>query len=58
MQCKVSELMKMLCCIQVVQKEKLDLLVELIILKVVLRSVTIMSGELCVTRCGMTLMLV
>ena len=38
--------------------EKLDLLEELTTLKVVWRSVSIMSGELCVIRCGMTLMLV
>ena len=37
---------------------KLDLLVELTILKVVWRSVSMMSGELCATRHGMKQMLV
>ena len=42
---------------QAAQKEKSDLLMELIAQKVVLRSVSVMSGGLCVTRCGIILML-
>ena len=36
---------------------KSDLLVGSTVLKVVWRSVSVMSGALCVTRCGMTLIL-
>ena len=39
--------------IQVAEKERLDLLVDPQLEKVVLRSVWTMSGALCVTRCGM-----
>ena len=41
------------CVNQVVPEVKFDLLVGQTVLKVVWRSVSIMSGELYVTRCGM-----
>ena len=42
---------------QVALKERFALWVEPITMKVVWRSVSVMCGELCVTRCGMPLML-
>ena len=51
-----SKVMNAVYLNQVAHMVTLDLLVEKVELRVVWRSVSVMNGELCVTRCGMTLM--